>query len=298
MDVYATTQVTPGPLGNAVLVLQEKSCGIVRRVKGGAVGAAVVEERIPGSLAVRKHVGRPEREDFSLDFGFAMERPIFDWIAGTWNLQAPRLNGAIVACDLNRQPKTQRKFSGALLTETTVPGLDTSSNDPAWLNLKFAVESVRLEAASGGKATGDPMHPEKLLQRSHFKLEIEGLDCSKVMAIDPFTVRQILLRAGGKILVPGSVAFPNLRITFAEVSADSWQQWLEDFVVAGNHSGDNEKRGSLTLLSRDRKQTLATIQFHGLGIFNLSHAAMDNPRHDMLATAQLYCQSMEFKPGT
>ena len=38
----------------------------------------------------------------------------------------------------------------------------------------------------------------------------------------------------------------------------------------------------------------------GLGIFNLSHAPAgeDDEEHHMLASAQLYCQQMEFEPAS
>lgn len=299
MAIYATTQVKPAPLGNAALVLGDKPCGIIRQVSGGAVGASVVAEQRQGTREVRKHVGPIEQEELSLDIGFAMGKPVFDWIADTWSLKTPRRDGAILACDRKLEPKSQRRFTGALITEATIPALDKSDKKSAWLNLKFAFESMRLEPPPAGKVEGDPAHPAKLLLGQNFKLEIEGLDCGKVQAIDSFTVRQIPHRAGREGLVPGNVIFPDLRITFAEVTADSWQQWLEDFILKGNHSADKEKKGALTLLS-EKQQALATIQLNGLGIFKLSHAAAGSAveEHHMLATAQLYCQRMDFQPSS
>lgn len=302
MATYATTQVKPGPLGHAALVLEDKSCGIARRLSGGAVGAHVVEEMAHGTGQMRKHLGPRIREDFSLDFGFAMARPVFDWIAQSWKMQSPRKEGAILACDAGLIPKSRRKFTGAIIRETTIPALRAGSKVPVWLNLKFAVETVALETASGGKVSGDPNHPEKILQAENFRLDIEGLDCKKVQAIGSFTVRQSLQRhdtSEWSEVVEGAVSFPDLHITLAEVSADSWQKWHENFVVKGNSDEKQEKSGTLALLSPDKKQTLATIKLLGLGIFSLSHApAEGDEEHHMLATAQLYCQSMEFEPGT
>jgi hypothetical protein len=298
MATHATAQVKPAPLGNAALVLGDKRCGIIRRLSGGSVGASVVEHPIPGSREMKKLIGLPRHEDFSLDLGFAMTSPVFEWIAATWEMKAPYRDGAILACDVELKPKSQRKFTGAVITETTIPALDATGKSPVWLNLKFAVQTLHLEAASGDKVSGDPHHPEKLLMPASFRLEIDKLDCKKVRAIDSFTVKQTLHRTHGQPeLTPGGVEFPNLKITFSEVAVDSWQGWLEDFVIKGN---DKEKSGTLTLLSPDQKQTLAVIKLHGLGIFNLSHAAVGNAvdEHHMLATAELYCQRMEFQPGT
>ena len=302
MPTYATTRVNPAPLGNAALVLEKTSCGIIHRLSGGSTGARVIETRVPGSVGTSKHLGPTEHEDFSLDFDFAMGRPLFDWIAATWAMKAPRIDGVILACDRTLTPRSQRKFFGALISETTIPALDVTNRDTAWLNLKFAVEETQLESASGGRVSGDPGHAQKRLQPASFRLEIEGLDCTLVRAIDSFTVTQSLHRIQGlrAELVPGTVAFPNLKITFAEVAVESWQTWHEDFVVQGNHSSEKEKKGTLTLLSPDKSKTLAVIYLHGLGIFNLSHAAVegDLDEQHMLATAELYCQRMDFGPGT
>jgi hypothetical protein len=302
MTIYATTQVKPGPLGHAALVLEGKNCGIARRLSGGSVGAHVIEEMDFCTGQQRKRLGAPIREDFSLDFGCAMGPPLFEWIAQTWKMQALRKDGAILACDKDLVPKSQRKFTGALISETTIPALRAKSKEPVWLNLKFSVETIGLEGASGGKVSGDPKHPEKILLAENFQLDIEGLDCKQINAIGSFTVRQSVHRHDApewSELVGGAVSFPNLHVTLPEVSVESWHKWHEDFVVKRESSEKNEKSGTLTLLSPN-KQTMATIKLHGLGIFNLSHAPADeqDEEHHMLASAQLYCHQMEFEPGT
>jgi hypothetical protein len=302
MTIYATTQVKPVPLGHAALVLEGKTCGIARRLSGGSVGAHVLQEMHQATGQKRKHIGAAIREDFSLDFGFAMGPPLLEWIAQTWKLQFPRRDGAILALDKDLVPRSQRKFTGALISETTIPALRKGGKEAVWLNLKFAVETVKLESASGGKVSGDPKHPEKLLLAEGFALDIEGLDCKTVKAIGSFTVRQSVHRndaPGDYQLEGGAVSFPDLEITFAEVSVESWQKWHEDFVVKGNNSEKDERSGTLTLLSPNG-QKMATIKLLGLGIFNLSHAPAgeDDEEHHMLASAQLYCQQMEFEPAS
>jgi hypothetical protein len=302
MTIYATTQVKPVPLGHAALVLEGKTCGIARRLSGGSLGAHVVEETMSSTGQRRKHIGRPMRADFSLDFGFAMAPPLFEWIAQTWKLRAPSMSGAILACDKGLVPRSRRKFSGALISETTIPALRKGSKEAVWLNLKFAVEEIKLERASGDKVSGDPKHPEKILLAENFRLDIEGLDCKNVKAISSFTVRQSLVRNSMPEVLQlevSGLSFPDLEITLAEVSVPSWEEWHEDFVVNGKNSPDREKSGTLTLLSPNG-QSMATIKLLGLGIFNLTHAPVDedDEEHHMLATAQLYCQQMEFELGT
>src|SRR5262249_53399476 len=153
-----------------------------RRLSGGSVGAHVIEDLDPATGLTRKHIGPPILEDFSLDFGFALGSPVFEWIAQTWKLQVPRRDGAILALDKGLVPKSQRKFTGALISETTIPALRKGTKEAVWLNLKFAVEAIKLEKSSGSKVAGDPKHPEKLLLAEGFALDIEGLDCKSVTA--------------------------------------------------------------------------------------------------------------------
>jgi hypothetical protein len=79
---------------------------------------------------------------------------------------------------------------------------------------------------------------EKTWIPSVFKLTIEGLDCSKVSKIDPFTVKQkvVVDEIGDEreiVKAPSRVVFPNLRMTLPESGAQSWLDWHEDFVIKG-----------------------------------------------------------------
>jgi len=86
------------------------------------------------------------------------------------------------------------------------------------------------------------------------------------------------------------VSFPDLEITFAEVSVESWQKWHEHFVIKGNNSEKDEKSGTLTLLSPNG-QKMASIKLH-------APAGENDEEHHMLASAHLYFQQMEFQPAS
>ena len=74
---YATARVQAGPVGISALVLEGASCGILRKVSGGAIAADVVSEAVgPGHVA-KKHLGPLRYEDFELDIGFAMGTNIY-----------------------------------------------------------------------------------------------------------------------------------------------------------------------------------------------------------------------------
>lgn len=300
---FATTQVKPGPRGHAALELDGQKCGLIGDLEGGSIYAEVVREKLQAGLSAKKHVGPTRYEEFSLQIGFAMSKAVYDWISSTWKSNFPRKSGSVVACDSKLNAQSQRKFSHALITETTIPALDTSSKEPGFLTLKFAPELVTHEKASGKVSGSDPNNPEKLLLPGNFKLEIDGLDCSKVAKIDSFTVKQTLARddiyqeSRHVQAEAGQLEFPNLRITFSEVHESSWADWFDDFIVKGNSGDDKEKKGKLSLLSPN-KQVLAVIHFFNLGIFRIGHERSGTGQNQAkLAQAELYCERMEFDLG-
>jgi hypothetical protein len=298
---YATASVKPGPLGTCALTILDKDCGLAHGVAGGSTFASVIEQRVGPGQPARKHLGPIQYEPFEIEFGFAMRKPLFDWIGESWTGKVDRKHGSVFACDENMEIRAERTFVEAMITETTIPALDIESKETAWLAVKIAAEMVENKTASGKYRGADPRNPEKMFRAAGFELEIDGLDCSKVARIESFTVRQTIAREGlgfsqhRVTLEPGELHFPDLSLTLAEVSADSWLKWFDDFVVKGNCEDQHEKKGVLTLLN-DNRQPLAHIRLSQVGIHRLGaiDAASAKDRHK-LATAGLYCESMEFE---
>ena len=142
---------------------------------------------------------------------------------------------------------------------------------------------------------------------SNFRLNIAGLDCTKVAKINSFTVKQSL---AGETLDNGHyqgnqpqtapanlLEFPNLRIELATVSAETWRAWFRSFVIDGNSSPMNEKTGTLSFLAPNLSTVLATINFQNLGIFRLEDAPPDASAEITRVVAELYCERMELAIG-
>lgn len=288
--------------GNFVLTLGGVKCGFLKSVDGGGISAEVINEPAGSDFFVRKHIGQPKYEQFTLQFGFGMTSPIYNWIADSWNMNYERRNGAVIACDGDLQPKSQRDFTGALITETTIPACDGSSKEPSYMTVKFAPEYTAFVTPQSVVDTdGGPSKLEqKIWLPANFRLEIEGLDCTRVNKIDSFTVKQTAVTddigdARDYAKVPGKIEFPNLKITLAESTAESWKQWHDSFVIKGNNDEDAERDGSLIFLSPDRQRELARINFKNLGIFKLQpDKAEANADQIQRVTAELYCEKMDF----
>ena len=287
--------------GNFAFQLDGVQCGFLKSVDGGDITAEVISEATGPSAFVKKHIGQPKYEDFAIQAGLSMGKQFYDWIAASWNMKYQRKNGAVTSTDFKLTPVSERQFFNALITEVTIPALDGASKEPAYITVKFAPEMIRNAKPTGtvGKVTAEK---QKAFVPANFRVEIDGLDCTKVSKVESFTVKQTVATddigdARDHLKEPGKLEFPNLKITLAESTAKTWNTWFEDFVINGNNDESKEKSGALVLLSPDRKQELARITLHNLGIFALRRRAVANDEAVQRVTAELYCERMELQVG-
>ena len=179
----------------------------------------------------------------------------------------------------------------------TIPALDGSSKDPAPLTVKFAPEEVQRKKASG-RVAGRTERAKQFLP-SNFRLELDGLDCTKVAKIDAFTVKQAVAADDvGDHRLPTRratlVEFPNLKVTVSEAAAKTWDEWFEDFVVKGDNGDDKEKKGAIVFLDPTLKKELGRIMLSNVGIFALRRKRRTDDQVPRF-TAELYCEVMELK---
>ncbi|NLH43212.1 MAG: hypothetical protein GX448_15335 [Planctomycetes bacterium] len=307
--LLALASVSPAPpdrsyvSGDSMMTLDGKNVGFVKSVEGGAITAEVINEPAGPSYFTKKHIGQPRYEDFTVQVGFSMSKTLYEWIAGSWTNKIERRNGSFIAADQNLQAQSERKFFNAMITETTIPAMDSSSKEPGYITVKLAPETIRVEKA-GGKVSGEfGKIEQKVFLPASFRLQIDGLDCTKVSYIDSFTVKRTVVTddigdARDYAKDPGKLVFPNIKVTLAESTAQSWLAWHESFVVQGKNDEMAEKSGVLTLLSPNQQTVLARINFFNMGIFSIgadkTEANADQIRR---VTAELYVERMEFEAG-
>jgi hypothetical protein len=286
--------------GSFFFNLEGVKCGFIKSVEGGGISAEVINEPSGPEYYVRKHIGQPKYEDFGLQIDLSMDKSVYDWIAASWSGKYLRRDGSIQAADYNLNVRSEREFFNALITETTFPAMDASSKEPCYIKVKFAPEITRFKKGSGKLSAGAGKGAQKKWLPANFRLEIDGLDCTRVSKVDSFTVKQSVQTddigdARDYLKEPGKLEFPNLGISLAESFAQSWMDWHEDFVIKGNSGDEQEKNGSLTFLSPDLKQELAQIKFYHLGIFRLAPEKSEASAEQIKRVlAELYCERMEF----
>ena len=284
--------------GNFQLVLDGVKTGFLKSVEGGGAVAEVISEPQGSSPYFKKHIGPVGYEPFALRFALSIANDVYDWINASWTGNYQRKNGAIVTTDQKLTAVSQREFFNALITETQIPALDGSSKEPGYLTIKFAPEYTRTSKASG-KVTGQTNSKQKLWLPSNFRVQIDGLDCTRVRSVESFTVKQSVATddigdARDFLKEPGKLEFPNLAITVMESSAKSWFDWFESFVVKGNSEDKKEKNGSIALLSANLKEELLRVDLFNVGIFKIAQdTAEANSDRVASVTAHLYCERME-----
>ena len=178
------------PPGQFALQLASNDVTYLAMAAGGGIYADVLSQFVGSEHFARKRLGPPKYDDISVQVGANMSNGMRDWIAAAWTAQPPKKDGAILALDFNRRVRTEQSFTGALIGEITFPMLDAASNATCVLTVRFTPQAIVSRSGSGQLQPSLSRPPIWLA--SNFRLQIAGLDCSKVSRIDSFTVRRSL----------------------------------------------------------------------------------------------------------
>ena len=272
-----------GVTGSLALELNGSPVGYIRSAGGGDVRADVITDAM-GAFP-KKHLGAAKVADLRLELGPDMDKAVYDWVAASWSGKYSRSSGALLSVNFDSNVMARREFSNASLVETSIPDLDASSKDAGYVTVTLRPEMVRLSKGAGmvSPSLGGRARPWMV---SNFRVEIPGLDCSKVKKVAGFTVKTDPDRA---------IVFPNIVLTFPESSADSWIEWHKYFVVDGLNGDGSEKNGAIVFLAGDMGTEIGRVALSNIGISSLR---FDNPEgaSNMIrtVTAELYCESMSF----
>ncbi len=99
--------------GNYFLTIDGAKAGFLKSVDGGGVTAEVINEPAGKSYFVKKHIGQPKYEDFTIQVGFSMSKVFYSWIQQSWSMSYQRMDGSIIALDYQLNPVSEREFKQA-----------------------------------------------------------------------------------------------------------------------------------------------------------------------------------------
>jgi T4-like virus tail tube protein gp19 len=253
--------------GHYALELDGQKVGTLNSAAGGDATAAVIEENDNRGTFVKKHLGAVKYDDLRLTYGSEAAGPLVGWLAEMLEGTFARRSGAVLTLDFDSTTVGRREFSRALLAEVAFPALDAGSKDPAQLTIRLAPEYTR-RVAGGGKSVSPGRVKQKQWSAGIFQIAIDGLDCKRVMKVEPLVVRAKMAAddVGERRdfdRAPTQIDVSDLVITLPESDARSLYAWHEDFVIGGNCFDANEKCGTLELLAPNTKETLLAMTLRG-----------------------------------
>ncbi len=283
--------------------------GWVYTADGGGPTGDVILEKSAQDLIVRKHVGNVSYDDIVLEVGLSMGETFFDWIAKTLKFDFQHHSGAIHYADSDGNILKSLEFYNALISEITLPALDSSSKTQAKMTLKLQPEYTRLRVVGPGQKiqpSAYPINPDKskLWQLANFRLRIDGLEegCASVTKIDALTIKQTnsdldIGEYSESEKVPASVTIPDLSITLPEGSATQFTDWLNKFLIGRDNTEDKEKSATLEFLANDLKTVLMSVTFSHLGIYKMTPVKADTSASTTVRTVnvKMYCEEMAIK---
>jgi hypothetical protein len=264
--------------------------------EGGTIYADVIEAFDAGLDFARKHLGPPKYEAFALPIGVGISQGLFDWVASSWGPNPETRDGAVLGADAYFNIQSEAAFSRALIVETQIPALDAASNQAGYFTVRCQPEFIGVKPGGGRLYLHQTVN--RLWRTSNFRLQIPGLDCTRVNKIDAFSVTRRLKTvpsgSGGVTLVPDKVEFPNLKITLSRATAQTWFDWHQSFVVNGNNDDTFERNGTISFLTYGAglDTELSRIELRNLGIIRLAPEPSDSAQEIPRVTAELYCEQM------
>ena len=226
-----------------------------------------------------------------------LAQPVQDWLKFTGSQLQTRAQGALQLQDSSGKLGFEIRFNDGLLTELRFPRCDVAERVPGRLAQTLQPERAKLlgpsrSAMPSGAGPSSPMAPWNCHQ---FKLDIKGLDCSRVQVLEPIVLRQDLvphLREDGVIEFGiGKCQCGNLVLQLPLTSAKGWFEWQAKTLGAG---GIDERDGLLILLGPDMKTVLGTLTLSGLGLLSLQPVAVASaPMGELRLRAEMYVQRLQ-----
>lgn len=285
----------------AFLVDGGEMLGYVKKLEGLNIKAEVGTHQLGPSLIQKKNITTISYEDGTVEIGMGMSKGMYEWIRAAFDMAHVSKSGEVHAVDFDMNSKSIREFRDAQITEVTMPALDGSSKDPAYMTVKFKVEEVIYRKGTGSKVAGKIAPATKKWLCSNFRFELGSLPCTRVAKIDSFTWKLALAKdeVGSfriPTLHPCKVEVPNLKLTISMADYEPWADWHRSFLIEGNCGEDAELTGSITYLAPDLKEELGRIDLMNVGIISMQNASNEANKEEVARfQVECYVEQMKFE---
>ena len=244
--------------GRFALDIDGVSCGALAGVDGGDLDGDVILDAVGEDYIQRKHIAGVKYEDFTLQVGSGMAKPMYQWIKNSFDGKIERRSASIRSGDSSWNERSNRHASQAYISSVTIPALDGASKETGYLAVDLSCDKVATLQPSGQPIQAAK---QKAWLCSNFVVEIDGVDTSRVATIDSFTWK-CDVDADGVAFV---LSVSDIGVTFPRSSLASWQHWYDGLIAGSN----DERQGALTLLGAGHGG-VCTFSLSNLGLYRLS----------------------------
>jgi hypothetical protein len=248
-----------------------------------------------------KHLGNWKYTPGKFTVGAGMGKGFYDWIKAAFEKAYVRKNGSVVVGDHNHNARTELSWQDGLITSVTIPKCDAAGKDAMYLDVEVDAEQVKIAKASGKIQGTYAAKAQKAWLQSNFRLEIDGLNCSRVSTVDAMTWKCSVATDHTGIhrdlhaKVPAKVTVPNLKITVSGADFDEWSKAAISWFHQGNHLEKDHRQGRLVLLGPDMKTTMAALEFHNLGFLKFNRGALEANSEKMdRMDIEFYMEGLKF----
>ncbi len=274
--------------------------GFVKKFSGGTIKAEVATHNLGPENIQKKHIVGIIYEAITVEVGMGMSAGFYEWIRAVFDRGYVTKSGEIHACDFNYKSMSVREFLAAHISEVTIPALDGSSKEPAYMTVKIDPERIRYRKGDGSQIQRKIVPAAKKWLCSNFRFTLGNLPCSRVAKIDSFTWKLgVIKNEVGQFRVPtkhpAKVEVPNLKLTISMADFEPWQDWLRSFVIEGQCTEGDELTGAITFLAPELKNELAEIELFNVGIISLQEFGQESTMEEVTRfTVELYVEKMTF----
>lgn len=265
------------------LSLDGTSMGMLKSVSGATALSPLSAPTAVSAPKVKAAAVKGGGEVTTLELGFGLGGPLYDWIGQAIQGRSAPRKTAIIQYDATFKAVGQRTYDAATISEVAFPTCDAASTAPGFLAVKLqgtpgAETAPPKDAAASSK--------NAVWTASQFKLAIDGLECRQIIKVEGLTFKRSTTSAVGE----NKVSLPIIKVTLPEATPESWHKWIEDFMVNGNNQQSDHKSGRLSFLAANGSE-LAALQLTGIGPQSLDRVDPSSNQAAAKIAVQLYFES-------
>jgi len=288
--------------GRFALELEGYHCAYIREISGGEAEADIATHDHGPMNMQTKQMANFKFTPIKAKVGVAQGGVMNDWIAASFNRQYATKSGAIIAGDFNYKATHRIDFINALISTVTIPTLDGSSKEAAYIDVEWESENVLHTPGGGEDIKGDYGTKQKQWTPSMFKFDLAGLSdaCKRVSKIDSFSWKQKVAtdNIGAQRIMtkhPAAVTVPEVKITLSAADFEPWRAWAQAWFQDGKCTHEYHKDGTITFLSPDMATEIGHIELKQCGLKKVTAPPLKaNSEEISRVVVELFVEEMKF----